>query len=245
MTDPVHAVLFDFAGTLFSPVPARVWVADAAREVGLELPAEDLSRLAERCLAAGLPGGPYPTAVPDHLARAYALRDLSPSAHRAAYVGLLERALEDHPGLAEVIYERILEPRGWVPYRDARGVLHTLAERGLRLGVISNVGFDLRPILRHHGCAELARRCTLSFEEEVTKPDPRIFRAALRKLGTEPSETVMVGDHPEADGAAAELGLRTLVWPMSSPGDEHGLARVLSFMDGLPAPAYPPVPPPP
>jgi HAD superfamily hydrolase (TIGR01509 family) len=227
----VQAVLFDFAGTLFSPQPAAEWVASAAREIGLELSPAELARLSERCLAAGLPGAPYPSTVPDRLASAYAQRDLDPAAHRTAYVGLLEGALDGRPGLAEAIYERILQPRGWVPYRDARGVVGALDERGVGLGVISNVGFDLRPILRHHGFDALAERCTLSFEEHATKPDPRIFRAALRSLRTEPAETLMVGDHAEADGAAAELGMRTLIWPMSPPGSEHGLARVLAVVD--------------
>lgn len=228
MAPAVQAVLFDFAGTLFSPQPAAQWVASAAREIGLELSPAEVARLSERCLAAGLPGAPYPSTVPDHLAAAYAQRDLNPTAHRTAYVGLLEGAVDGRAGLAEAIYARIIQPRGWVPYRDARGVVRTLAERGLRLGVISNVAFDLRPILRHHGFAALAARCTLSFEEHVTKPDPSIFLAALDKLGTAPSETLMVGDHAEADGAAAELGMRTLIWPMSPPGGEHGLARVVA-----------------
>jgi HAD superfamily hydrolase (TIGR01509 family) len=231
MARTVQAVLFDFAGTLFSPLPATEWVASAARKIGLDLPPGEVARLSERCLAAGLPGAPYPSIVPDHLASAYADRDLDPAAHRTAYVGLLQGAVDGRPGLAEAIYERILEPRGWVPYRDARGIVGVLHERGVRLAVISNVAFDLRPILRHHGFAALAERCTLSFEEHVTKPDPRIFRAALHKLGTTPSETLMVGDHAEADGAAAELGMRTLIWPMSPPGSEHGLARVLAVVD--------------
>ena len=232
MASAVQAVLFDFAGTLFSPQPAAQWVASAAREIGLELSPAEVARLSERCLAAGLPGAPYPSTVPDHLASDYAQRDLDPAAHRTAYVGLLEGAVDSRAGLAEAIYERILQPRGWVPYRDARGVVGTLAERGLRLGVISNVAFDLRPSLRHHGFAVLAECCTLSFEEHVTKPDARIFRAALDKLGTTASETLMVGDHAEADGAASELGMRTLIWPMSPPGSEHGLARVLAVVDG-------------
>jgi putative hydrolase of the HAD superfamily len=231
MARAVQAVLFDFAGTLFTPPPAAAWVASAGLEIGLELSADEVAGLSERCLAAGLPGAPYPSTVPDHVAFAYARRDLDPAAHRTAYVALLEGAVDGRPGLAEAIYERILQPRGWVPYRDARGVVGALHERGVRLGVISNVAFDLRPILRHHGFAALAECCTLSFEEHVTKPDPRIFRAALDKLGTTPGETLMVGDHAEADGAAAEVGMRTLVWAMSPPGSEHGLARVLAVVD--------------
>jgi FMN phosphatase YigB (HAD superfamily) len=224
----IRAVLFDFAGTLFSPLPADIWVAGAAGDIGLELTGNDVASLAERCLAAGLPGAPYPSSVPDHVASAYAERDLSPVAHRTAYVELLRGAVGGYPGLAEAIYGLVLEPRGWLPYPDARGVVDTLIARDVRVGLISNVGFDIRPILRHHGFEELARRCTLSFEHQVTKPDPRIFRIALDMLGTEPAATLMVGDHLEADGAAAELGIHSLVWPMSPPGRDHGLERVLS-----------------
>jgi putative hydrolase of the HAD superfamily len=231
VTSFIRAVLFDFAGTLFSPQPASTWVASAAREIGLDLSPDEIDRLAQRCLRAGLPGAPYPSAVPDDLAAAYAERDLSSAAHRSAYTGLLDRAVEGRPGLAEAIYARILEPRGWVPYRDARATVQDLAGRGLRLGVVSNVAFDLRPILRAHGFEELAECCTLSFEEHVTKPDPRIFRAALRSVNAEPAETLMVGDHAEADGAAAELGMPTLIWPMSPPGSEHGLVRVVAAVD--------------
>jgi HAD superfamily hydrolase (TIGR01509 family) len=224
---PIRAVLFDFAGTLFSPQPAAEWVEGAARDLGVEMTGAEIEWLAERCLAAGLPGGPYPDTVPDPVAAAYAERDLDPAAHRAAYVELLRGATEGWPGLAEAIYERVLDPVTWVPYSDARSVVDSLIAHEIHVGLISNVAFDLRPILRHHGFSELADRSVLSFEQHVTKPDPRIFRAALRMLGAEPAETLMVGDHPEADGAAAELGLRTLIWPMSPPGGEHGLERVL------------------
>jgi FMN phosphatase YigB (HAD superfamily) len=227
----IDAVLFDFAGTLFSPQPAERWVARAARAHDLALSKAEVERLAERCLEAGLPGAPYPNRVPEELEHAYAGRDLSPAAHRTAYVGLLARAVDGYPGLAEAIYELVLSPDGWLPYSDARRVVGALVARGFRVGLISNVGFDIRPILSHHGFDQLARCATLSCEHQVTKPDRRLFRAALAALGTDPERTLMVGDHPTADGGAAELGMRTLIWPMDPPGREHGLDRVLRALD--------------
>jgi hypothetical protein len=111
----IEAVLFDFAGTLFTPRPATELVANAARTIGVELSASDRAGLAERYLAAGLPGGPYPAQVPAHLAPLYVRRDLSPAAHRQAYVGLLSTVDQPHPGLPEAIYEEILQPasRNW------------------------------------------------------------------------------------------------------------------------------------
>jgi HAD superfamily hydrolase (TIGR01509 family) len=226
----VRAVLFDFAGTLFMPRAANELVVEATRALGLDLAADDLRRLADDYTAAGVPGGPYPATVPDHVESLYERRDLSPDTHRAAYLGLLSNVNPPHPDLPAAIYERILEPDGWVPYADAREVVEELGRRGVRAGLISNVGFDVRPILRAHGFGQLARSATLSFEVGVIKPDRRIFEAALAALGSDAAETLMVGDHPEVDRGAEVLGIRTLILPMTPAGGVHGLTQVLSAL---------------
>jgi FMN phosphatase YigB (HAD superfamily) len=223
----ITTVLFDFAGTLFCPLSAGEWVTAAARRSGTELSEPETEALAAAYLRVGLPGGPYPASVPEPLRSAYAERDLSRDAHRRAYVGLLSTVPGPSPTFAEALYDEVLLPGSWVPYADTRPVIGALCEAAIRIGVISNVGFDLRPILRHHGAAELADACTLSFEHGVAKPAPAIFRAALDSLGSTPGETLMVGDHAEADGAAADLGCDTLILPMSAPGATHGLQRVV------------------
>jgi HAD superfamily hydrolase (TIGR01509 family) len=228
--EAVEAVLFDFAGTLFMPRDASELVLEAARTLGLDLCAEDCLRLAERCVAAGFPGGPYPDAVPDHLAEVYQRRDLSSDAHRAAYVGLLSSVEHPHPDLPAAIYEHVRQPEGWVPYADTYPVIKQLDGGGIRVGVISNVGFDLRPILRAHGLEQLARGCTMSYEVGVAKPDPRIFRAALRALGSDASSALMVGDHETVDRGGEALGIHTVILPMTAPGSEHGLSRVLELL---------------
>lgn len=131
------------------------------------------------------------------------------------------------PRLAGVLYERIRSPDGWVAYADALPVLDDLRDRGVALGVVSNVGFDLRPVLAAHGILERVDVCVLSYEAGVVKPDARIFAAACPALGASPAQTLMVGDHPEADGGAAAAGLQALVLPMTPPGGVHGLAAVL------------------
>jgi HAD superfamily hydrolase (TIGR01509 family) len=227
---PVTAVLFDFAGTLFMPLAPEAWVAAAAAEAGVALGGDEVAVLADRCLRAGLPGGPYPAAIPDALVEVYDKRDLSAAAHRTAYVGLLSTVAGGYDGLAEALYAQVLRPEGWLPYRDALRVVTALADSGFKLGVVSNVGFDLRPVLRRHGFEALADNCTLSFEHGVAKPDAAIFREATRSVGADPSETLMVGDHPEADAAAAAIGCPTLLLPMSDPGGEHGLDGVLRLV---------------
>ncbi len=63
----IEAVLFDFAGTLLVPVPARDWLRATTDQ--------NDPHLAARLEAAGRPGGPEPEAMPDGLAQDYARRD--------------------------------------------------------------------------------------------------------------------------------------------------------------------------
>ena len=93
-------------------------------------------------------------------------------------------------------------------------VLAELAKRGVRLGIVCDVGFtggeELRAFLDRAG---LLRHFTgWAFSDEVGhyKPDPRIFEAALGALGAEPAEAMHVGDLRRTDVAgAAALGMRT------------------------------------
>jgi HAD superfamily hydrolase (TIGR01509 family) len=227
---PFRAVLFDFAGTLLVPRPEIAWVRAAAAELGLELTAGEAERLAAGYRAAGIPGGPYPASVPAALRAAYARRDVSAELHRRAYVGLLSTVPAPDPRLAEAVYEQVARPDAWAAYPDAAAVTAGLAGAGIRIGVLSNAGFDIRPILREHGLGALAERCTVSYEHALMKPDPRLYRIALERLGASAEETLMVGDSPAADGAAADLGIRTLLLPMSPPGSEHGLRAVLDLV---------------
>jgi FMN phosphatase YigB (HAD superfamily) len=226
------AVLFDFAGTLFMPAPTVELVAAGAAASGLHLAGDELERLALAYERAGIPGGPYPETVPDALARAYAERDLSPENHRRAYVGLLASVPQPNRHLADAVYDQVLSPQGWRPYADAAAVISTLARDGVRTGLVSNIGFDLRPILEHHGFRPLAQRCTLSYELGVTKPAPEIFRDGLRQLSAQAEETLMVGDKADADGGAVGVGMRALLLPMTPAGTEHGLGLVLEVLGG-------------
>jgi HAD superfamily hydrolase (TIGR01509 family) len=224
----VEAVLFDVAGTLAMPEEREAWLAQGARALGV--PVADPLALAAELERVGRPGGPYPEAVPEHLADAYNNRDSGPDRHRAAYAGLLATApsLPD-ARLADVLYERILQPDGWVAYPDAEPTLAELRRRGIRTAAVSNVGFDLRPVLEGLGLLQHLDAVILSFEAGVIKPDPRIFARALDQLGVEPRHALMVGDHAAADGGAADAGIRTLLIPMSPPGTQHGLGAVLAL----------------
>ncbi|MGW5371134.1 HAD family hydrolase [Streptomyces sp. NPDC004009] len=203
------AVLFDFSGTLFRVESTGSWLRAVLEEAGLALPGPELADAAAALEAAGaLPGGADPVEVPEELAGLWAVRDKSAEQHRAAYTGLSRRVALPRPELHDALYERHMSPAAWSPYQDAADVLRTLRERGIGVGVVSNIGWDLRPVFREHGLDACVDAYVLSYEHGVQKPDPRLFSAACAELGADPREVLMVGDNRTADGGAAALGCR-------------------------------------
>jgi HAD superfamily hydrolase (TIGR01509 family) len=229
-TPAPSAVLFDFHGTLAQVEDPVLWVAGAAAACGARLDRPAATVLADRLVTAGRAGGPAPHRVPPHLAEVYADRDLYEYAHRAAYVGLAQTVPTDVEGLADALYDRLLRPEGWLAYRDTVALLAALHEAGVPVAVVSNIGFDVRPLAEALGFARYVKEYVLSYELGRCKPDPAIFIYACRALGVEPEDTLMVGDTP-ADAGAVRAGCRAYVVPPAPPGTDNGLAAVLRLLD--------------
>jgi HAD superfamily hydrolase (TIGR01509 family) len=225
---PVEAVLLDFHGTLAQVEEPRDWVLHSAAACGVELDRVRATALADRLLTAGRAGGPLPARVPPRLAELWADRDLYEHAHRGAYTGLAETVETGIDGLADALYERVLVADGWVPYPDTGAVLKALRQGGVKVAVVSNIGFDIRPLLAAWGLAELVDAYALSYEVGRCKPDPAIFLRACGMLGVDPEHTLMVGDSP-ADAGAVGAGCAVLVLPCAEPGRPNGLGAVLDL----------------
>jgi FMN phosphatase YigB (HAD superfamily) len=221
----LDGVLFDFHGTLAMTIDPIAWVTAAAADCGVALEHGPATVLADRiATAGGLPGYALPARVPPHLAEAWADRDLYEHSHRAAYTGLAALACDDVPGLAEAVYERVLSPHCWQPYRDAVPTLSALYAAGVKIAVVSNIGFDIRPLLTAWGMAGLLDAVVLSYECGCAKPDPKIFLRACAQLGVQPERTLMVGDTP-ADAGAIGAGCSALILPAAPVGQANGLHR--------------------
>ncbi|MEU8956491.1 HAD-IA family hydrolase [Streptomyces sp. NPDC048518] len=203
----IKGVLFDFSGTLFRIESAEAWLRAVLAELEVPLPQAESARAAAALERAGaLPGGAHPAAVPAHLAEVWATRDRSAALHRAAFTGLARQVPLPDPRLYDALYARHMTPSAWRPYGDAAEVLGALRERGVGVAVVSNIGWDLRPVFRAHGLGRYVDAYVLSYEHGVQKPDPGLFAAACDALGVDPREALMVGDDRRADAGAARLG---------------------------------------
>lgn len=220
-----HAVLFDFSGTLFRLEEDDSWFSGITLADGADLEVDRHVRveLMHRMTA---PTGRHVPMGPAQL-HAWENRDLEPALHREAYLHVLrESGVADHH--AESLYRRLTDPASWTPYPDTVDVLRGLASAGVKVAVVSNIAYDIRPAFAGAGVDRLIDEFVLSFEVGAVKPDPLIFETALSRLGVAAGEAMMVGDSDEADGAARDLGLRfALVDPLPTAQRPDGLRRAL------------------
>jgi HAD superfamily hydrolase (TIGR01509 family) len=215
---PLRAVLFDWGDTLFHAPHAPEVIVSFARTSGVDLSPARARQMWDEVWAIGK--------TPEEIAKG---RDLSIEAHQQVWSDLFSRFDRAVPGLSGALYERVMDPRSWVPYADTRATLEAVRRRGLKVGVVSNVPADLRPVFAKHGLDGLVDSYTHSFEVGAEKPDPAIFLAAAESLGVRPNETMMVGDH-EVDRGAERAGMRAFVLPTEFEGDVRGLDRVLALL---------------
>ena len=215
----VRAVLFDWGDTLFHAPHAPEVISSYAAERGVKVTDAEARGLWDELWAAGK--------TPEEIAKG---RDLSPDAHRRVWTALFARADRVAPGLSRALYERVMDPNSWVPFADTPRVLRALRERGLRIGVVSNVPAVLRPVFAKHGLERFVDSFTHSFEVGAEKPDPAIFLAAARSLRLRPEEILMVGDHA-VDAGAERAGMRVFILPEQFEDDVRGLDQVVGMTE--------------
>lgn len=219
------SVLFDFSGTLFRLTERDDWFDDLHDEAGMPLDVEAQVELMRRMT--------QPVGLPADLsaddAAAWEDRDLDPVKHRRAYLAMLRRSGLSTPGHAESLYGRVHAPESWLPYPDTARVLNGLSEQGIKVGIVSNIAFDLRDVLALYGVRDAVEAFALSYEVGAIKPNAKLFRHAITELGVDAERTLMVGDSDEADGGARAIGCAfALVEPLPVEERPHGLVDALA-----------------
>ena len=221
----MRGVIFDFTGTLF-------WIEDAATAVREALGPVFVPLAAQIARLGGINGAGEAPDLPGHLADAWQRRDLSKDLHRRAYSGLAEHAGLT-PAQAHLLYERGIQVGAWHPYPDTVEVLQRLRAAGVPVALLSNIGWDPRPVLAGYGVDDLFTTLVLSDERGVVKPDRAIFELACAELGLPGEDVVMVGDSAVNDGAATAVGARFVLVdpsPQRAPDTLLRAARPLTSM---------------
>jgi putative hydrolase of the HAD superfamily len=115
--------------------------------------------------------------------------------------------------------EREFSETGVELWEDSLPVVRELRARGAKTALISNCSHSTRPIVDRLEIAAEFDAILLSFEVGMHKPDPAIYREALRRLGdVSPDRAVFVDDQPAYCDGAAVLGIETFLIDRSGDG---------------------------
>lgn len=211
--DPVRAVLFDYGHTLvdfhrteealveaYGQIRARI-EAVAYMEVPeildlVERVARGMDRLVEES---------YREGRLEEIDQVAAFREALSGIGFDLPPDVIEHVVAlDHSAYSKSI---VVEP-------DVLEVLDALHGSGYRLGLVSNVSLLphlMRSDLDRLGIAQILDATVFSSEVGVRKPDGRIFREAVDRLGANPAQTVFVGDRLIDDVSGAQAaGMRTV-----------------------------------
>jgi putative hydrolase of the HAD superfamily len=199
----IKTIFFDAAGTLIHlPKSVGYHYAYVGQRIGLRLEAAAL----DRAFAASWKETPQRPAIDgprDDDDKGW-WRELVNRVLNRVAPGVSEL---DRDAFFEAVYGHFAESGVWDLYPEVVEVLDTLQSR-FQLAIISNFDGRLRMILEHLGVSKFVAHVFLSSELGADKPDPEIYRRALRLSGARPNETLHVGDDPVRDweaGSAAGL----------------------------------------
>jgi putative hydrolase of the HAD superfamily len=162
-----------------------------------------------------------------------------------AWTKIAARALEvcgeTDPRTAAAIAELYAERRraAWRLFPEAAAFLARLREQRVPLALVTNGDArHQRDKIARHDLARWFDAILIEGEMGYGKPDEKVYREALRRLGVAAVDAWMVGDHLEFDvGAPQRFGLRG-VWvdragaglPANADVTPHRIVRDLSGM---------------
>jgi HAD superfamily hydrolase (TIGR01509 family) len=218
MASEIRAVFFDLGGTLFSnvdiPKISFSVLLEAARRLGVD---EELGPIGAAYIKA--------TRLANEALmndRFYMHRDLflGTYKHFADFLG--KPATSDFlDWFYEAQRDNMVTKIRLRP--DCIETLKVLRDRGLCLGIVSNIDDDfLHPMIDNLALAPVLDHWSSSEEAESCKPDRGIFELALRKADCAADEVVFVGDSQQHDiqGAGA-MGMTTVL--IKEPGGRSPL----------------------
>jgi HAD superfamily hydrolase (TIGR01509 family) len=213
-----RALLVDFGGTLFVPLEGKQWLTAAAAKAKTRLSAREHTRLATlldtRFHYIRAPGS-----------------DLSAAAHERSMLPALESMVTDKT-LATALYDLQAADDFWSLRRGARELLQRAREQSLRVIVVSNIAWDIRPLFTGAGLHDHVDGFALSCEVGAEKPDNLIFEHALSLAECTPRQALFIGDDPVNDSGALHLGIPVVLVPRAVNNADLSLFMIADWLNG-------------
>lgn len=115
------------------------------------------------------------------------------------YMTLLRPFVEEHDEprlykLASAITDEYEQHTSWTTYPDVLPTLTALQARGYNMGIISDWGVALAPIVRNLGLTSYFDTLIISAATRYAKPAPMLYEQALRRANAVADYTLHIGD---------------------------------------------------
>ena len=120
----------------------------------------------------------------------------------------------------------------FVAFADSLPALESVQAKGLKIGVISNIGQEIETYCDELGFSRFLDFKVTSFEVGFDKPRPEIFQLALQKAGCTAQEAIFIGDQYEQDIVGARgVGMRPVLIDRNGKNNHADCAVIKSLAD--------------
>ena len=118
-------------------------------------------------------------------------------------------------------------------FEDAAAALAELRDRGLKLGLISNLAAPYKEPFFRHGLDGYFHATVFSCDVGLRKPESEVYLRMARDLDIRPANAVMVGDslRSDYDGPRA-VGMNAVLLRRSGESRGEGVIKSLSDLSG-------------
>jgi HAD superfamily hydrolase (TIGR01549 family) len=230
----IKAVLFDFYNTLATHHPPReeAWV-NACRELGIEIKA--------KALFDSLPAADMHWRNEDSRSPI----DKRPLEEKINFYTEYATMILQGAGIEisrDTALQLLAKIRGhkweFKVYDDTLPTLKELKNRGLIIGLVSNVVQDMEPTYTELGIQPYLDFKVTSSEVDCDKPRPEIFMAALDKAKVKPEESIFIGDQYHLDIVGARgVGIKAVLIDRNDYSPEitdcpriHSLTEIMEYI---------------